>query len=158
MVQKSAAIKGLLVVVACVAIIAYLKPSSSTRIPEREVETMTFLPLSSVTQQSASATPRTDSLVASDDKGGDWFVIGNYTGKCEKDEGPAKTMEKFKAAEIPYEVKDDVVEAGKPMQVRVVVHDGVESMQAVFYRGKARCQEQLDKKKQATDTGLNRYK
>lgn len=94
-----------------------------------------------------------------DDKDVDWYIIENYTGKCKKDEGPAKTMETFKAGGMPYEVKDDIIGvSGKPLQVSVVVRDGVEAMQAVFYRGKERCQEQVDKKKQATDAELNRYK
>lgn len=87
-----------------------------------------------------------------------WYVVDSITGECKKDQGPAETIQTFKNAEMPYEVIEDVVEDGKPMQVRLQVRDGVEAMQAVFYRGKDRCQDQADKKKRATSEELNRYK
>lgn len=87
-----------------------------------------------------------------------WYVVDSITGECKKDQGPAETIQTFKNAGMPYEVIDDVVEDGKPMQVRLQVRDGVEAMQAAFYRGKDRCQDQADKKKRATSEELNRYK
>ena len=90
MIQKSALIKGLLIGTACIATIAYLRPSDSIPNSGREVDIADgFSPLSSVTQQPKSTRPPTDTAIASDDKGGDWFVIENHSGKCKPDEAPS---------------------------------------------------------------------
>ncbi|MBW4056711.1 MAG: hypothetical protein HIU83_15185 [Proteobacteria bacterium] len=152
MVQKSALIKALLIGATCVAIIAYLRPSPSVSNAEREVEP----PL--VTKQTESIKPTAASSAVSDDKGGNWFVIENITGKCKPDEGPADMIKSLKTLGQPYEVKEDVVDGDKPMQVRLLLNDGVESGKIVYYRGKTLCQAQADKKKESTESELDRYK
>lgn len=93
-----------------------------------------------------------------DDKGGDWYVIQNITDKCVPDEGPAEMIKNLKTLGQPYQVVEDIVEGDKPMQVRLLLNDGVESGQIVYYRGKSRCEAQVLKKKQANDAELERYK
>ena len=141
-----------MIAAACIATIAYLKPSNETRIPVRETEP----PL--IAQQAEAAKPAVVTLAVSDDKGGDWYVIENHSGKCKPDEGPADMIKSLKTLGQPYEIKEDVVEGNRPMQVSLFLSDGVESGQMVYYRGKARCQAQADKRKQSTDSELNRYK
>lgn len=159
MIQKSALIKGLLIGTACIAAIAYLRPSDSIPNSGREVDIAPeFSPLSSVTQQQKLTRPPTETAIASDDKGGDWFVIENHSGKCKPDEGPADMIKSLKTLGQPYKIKEDVVEGNRPMQVSLFLSDGVESGQMVYYRGKARCQAQADKKNQSTNSELNRYK
>lgn len=145
----------IVVAVACIILLAFIKSNWSQPNPRLSGQPSA--------QPAATLPPESDAnrqitTAQVDDKGGDWYIISNHTNKCEPDEGPAKMMATFKQAGMPYEVIDDVVEGGKPMQVRLQVRDSAEALQAVFYRGKARCQAQADKMKQSTDSELNRYK
>jgi hypothetical protein len=94
----------------------------------------------------------------SNDKVGDWYVIENDMGKCKPDKGPASLIKSLKSLGQPYQVREDVVEGNRPMQVRLLLNDGYEAGEIIYYRGKARCQTAADKKKQTTDSELNRYK
>jgi hypothetical protein len=157
--DKSGVIKGLLIGAACIATIAYLMPSGSLTNAESENKSApAFTPISSVSQQTEAIKPTVDAPVTHENKGGTWYVIENSTGKCKADEGPVEMMKSLKALGQPYEVKEDVVEGNRPMQVSLLLNDGNESGQIVYYRGKTRCRAQADKKKRSTDAEFNRYK
>lgn len=94
----------------------------------------------------------------SNDISGNWYAIQNVTGECKEDEGPAALMKSLKTLGQPCQVIDDVVEGGKPVQVKLIINDGVESVQAIYYRGKERCQAAANKRQQDTDAELNKYK
>lgn len=149
-------VKTVLIVGACFAIIAVLRPSRT--VPNSELpaapQPPTHTIISSVSQQPAPAQP----IANVDDKGGDWYAIQNGTGKCIKDEGPAEMMKNLKTLGQPYQVKEDVVEGNRPMQVRLILNDGFESGQIIYYRGESRCQAAANQKQQSTDAELNRYK
>jgi len=42
------------------------------------------------------AAPAQETIPLTDDVGGDWYVISNYTGECKPDEGPADMIKKLK--------------------------------------------------------------
>lgn len=87
-----------------------------------------------------------------------WFVIENITGKCRLDEGPAKMIKNLKKLGQPYNVIDEDVVDDKPLRVKLLLNDGYESGQIVYYRGLKRCQDQAAINKQASDLELDRYK
>jgi hypothetical protein len=104
------------------------------------------------------AAPAQETIPLTDDVGGDWYVISNYTGECKPDEGPADMIKNLKTLGQPYQIKEDVVEGNRPMQVRLLLNDGFESGQIIYYRGEARCKAAASAKQQAVDAELNRYK
>lgn len=100
-------------------------------------------------------TPKSSHIAETDNR---WFIIENVTGKCRPDEGPAKMIKNLQALGQPYNIIDDDIVDGKPLQVRLLLHDGFESGQIVYYRGENRCKEQATINKQANDLELNKYK
>lgn len=145
---------AVIVVVAVAACITVLSVVQSSRSVPASDSTSTVL----ITPPPAAALPTGYVRPAAAPQDNQWYIVDPNTGECKNNQGPAEMMQTFKKAGLPYEVIDDVVEYGKPIQVRLQVRDGVEAMQAVFYRGKDRCQDQADKKKRATSEELNRYK
>lgn len=114
---------------------------------QRNVELKPYI--DKVTDPAQAPIPETDTR---------WFIIENLTGKCQPDEGPAEMISSLKKLGQSYKVIEDVVVDGKPYQVRLLLRDGVESGEIVYYRGKNRCEAQAKQKKQANVKELERYK
>ncbi|MDD2321314.1 MAG: hypothetical protein PHO83_14815 [Geobacteraceae bacterium] len=145
-------VTGLVVVVVIVVIIGFRAAvdSKSKKLKNTDQVTVSETLLQ---QQNQSAN---SSLI--DEKGGDWYIIENYTGNCKPDEGPSDMIKNLKALGQPYQIVEDIIEGGRPMQVRLLLSDGYESGQIIYYRGQTRCQSEADKKKQSTNLELNRFK
>lgn len=87
-----------------------------------------------------------------------WYIINNDSGKCAKSEGPSELIKVFRALGQSYEIVDDVVEDGKPMQVRILFKDPSGAFQLAYYRGKKCCINEALNYKRTSDKEVNRYK
>lgn len=87
-----------------------------------------------------------------------WYAVDRFSGQCIKDKGPAEMIKSLKIVGVQYTAKDEVVENGKPMQVRLILDDGVTAGQIIYYRGMDRCKAQAAKNKRSNDAELNKYK
>ena len=86
-----------------------------------------------------------------------WYAVSNETGKCIKDEGPASFIKILQELKEHYEVSDDVIEYGIPIQVTVKVYQGLDGQAITYYRGKNLCDSVLNAKNSKKQAEMDKY-
>ena len=85
----------------------------------------------------------------------DWYAINLLEDRC-KEYSVAATIRAYQTIHTPYQVIDDKIENGRPVQV--TIKDLSDSTYMTFYYGIERCQEALKGKNVKNEKELEKYK